>query len=114
MWIDGKMGANSFSVVRKLLERNYACMGVSCSQVRHLVPLSSDNLFPPKVGALLDETSGVYLSGVPCQDQDPGLSAGATAGIVIAVILVLLLVLGVFLFLKKRPNIRSESKFSLF
>merc|ERR1712083_1140430 len=91
MWIDGKMGADSFS-----LERNYACMGVSCSQV----------------GALLDEPSGVYLAGEPC--QDPGLSAGATAGIIIAVILVLLLVLGVFLFLKKRPNIRSESKFSLF
>merc|ERR1711936_1133701 len=96
MWIDGKMGVDSFSVVRKLLERNYTCMGISCSQV----------------GALLDEPSGVYLAGEPC--QDPGLSAGATAGIVIAVILALLLVLGVLLFLKKRPNIRSESKFSLF
>ena len=74
--------------------------------------MSSDDLIPPKVGALLDEPSGVYLAEEPC--QDPGLSAGATAGIVIAVILVLLLVLGVFLFLKKRPNIRSESKFSLF
>ena len=114
MWIDGKMEANSFSVVRKLLERNYACMGVSCNQVgqQYLVLVSSDNLSPPKVGALLDEPSGVYLAGEPC--QDPGLSAGATAGIVIAVVLVLLLVLGVFLFLKKRPHIRSESKFSLF
>ena len=74
--------------------------------------MSSNDLFPPKVGALLDEPSRVYLAGEPCQDQ--GLSAGATAGIVIAVILVLLLVLGVLLFMKKRPNIRSESKFSLF
>ena len=33
MWIDGKMEADSFSVVRKLLEKNYDCMRVSCSQV---------------------------------------------------------------------------------
>ena len=33
MWIDGKMESDSFMVVRKLLERNYACMGVTCSQV---------------------------------------------------------------------------------
>ena len=34
MWIDGKMEADSFTVVRELLERNFACMGVTCSQVR--------------------------------------------------------------------------------
>jgi len=96
MWIDGKMEADSFMVVKKLLERNYACMGVTCSQV----------------GALLDEASGEYLAGEPCQEA--GLSVGATVGIVVAVILLLLLLaLGVFTFLKKRPN-RSESKFSLF
>ena len=33
MWIDGKMEADSFKVVRQLLERNYVCMGVTCSQV---------------------------------------------------------------------------------
>ena len=66
----------------------------------------------PKVGALLDEASGEYLAGEPCQEA--GLSVGAAAGIVVAVILLLLLLaLGVFTFLKKRPN-RSESKFSLF
>merc|ERR1712107_105562 len=40
MWIDGTMESeDSFSTVKTLLERNYACMGVTCSQV----------------GALLDE-----------------------------------------------------------
>ena len=34
MWIDGEMEADSFTVVRELLERNFACMGVTCSQVR--------------------------------------------------------------------------------
>ena len=33
MWIDGKMEGDSFTVVRQLLERNYPCMGVTCSQV---------------------------------------------------------------------------------
>ena len=33
MWIDGKMEEDSFTVVRKLLEKNYACMGVTCGQV---------------------------------------------------------------------------------
>jgi len=97
MWIDGTMESeDSFSTVKTLLERNYACMGVTCSQV----------------GALLDEVSGEYLAGEPCAEG--GLSVGATVGIVIAVILVVvLLALGVVVFLKKRPN-RSESKFSLF
>jgi len=97
MWIDGTMESeDSFSTVKTLLERNYACMGVTCSQV----------------GALLDEASGEYLAGEPCAEG--GLSVGATVGIVIAVILVVvLLALGVVVFLKKRPN-RSESKFSLF
>jgi len=96
MWIDGKMEADSFTVVRQLLEKNYLCMGVTCSQV----------------GALLNEASGEYLAGEPCQEG--GLSVGATVGIVVAVILLLLLLaLGVLMFLKKRPN-RSESKFSLF
>merc|ERR1712203_342685 len=83
MWIDGKMEADSFTVVKKLLERNYACMVVTCSQV----------------GALLDEASGEYLAGEPCQEA--GLSFGASVGIVIAVLLVvLLLALGVFTFLR--------------
>ena len=33
MWIDGKMEVDSFTVVRQLLEKNYLCMGVTCSQV---------------------------------------------------------------------------------
>merc|ERR1712012_866989 len=97
MWIDGTMESkDSLTTVKTLLERNYACMGVTCSQV----------------GALLDEASGEYLAGEPCAED--GLSVGATVDIVIAVVLVIvLLALGVVAFLKKRPN-RSESKFSLF
>ena len=37
MWIDGKMEEDSFTVVRKLLEKNYACMGVTCGQVLKLL-----------------------------------------------------------------------------
>ena len=40
MWIDGTMESeDSFSTVKTLLERNYACMGVTCSQVLHCFPV---------------------------------------------------------------------------
>jgi len=92
-----KMESESFTMVREALERNYACMGVTCSQV----------------GALLDEATGKYLAGEPCKEA--ALSVGATVGIVIAVILVLLLLaLGVVAVLKKQNPNRSESKFALF
>jgi len=99
MWIDSpmKLDPEAFTVVREMLESNYACMGVTCSQV----------------GALVDEFTGEYIAGEPCKEAV--LSVGATVGIVVAVILVLLLLaLGVVTFLRKRnPNL-SESKFALF
>merc|ERR1711971_566290 len=47
-----KIESESFTMVREALERNYACMGVTCSQV----------------GALLDEATGEYLAGEPCKE----------------------------------------------
>jgi len=92
-----KLDPETFTVVREMLEKNYACMGVTCSQV----------------GALVDEATGEYLAGEPCKEA--ALSVGATVGIVVAVILVLLLLaLGVVTVLKKRNPNRSESKFALF
>merc|ERR1712192_155667 len=84
-------------MVRKMLEKNYACMGVTCSQV----------------GALVNEATGEYLAGEPCKEA--ALSVGATVGIAVAVIIVLLLLaLGAVAVLKKRNPNRSESKFALF
>merc|ERR1712181_65108 len=92
-----KLDPEAFTVVRQMLEKNYACMGITCSQV----------------GALVDEATGEDLAGEPCKEAV--LSVGATVGIVVAVIPVLLLLaLGVVTVLKKRNPNRSESKFALF
>jgi len=92
MWIDGSMESGSFNLVKESLERNYACLGITCSQV----------------GALTD--SGEYLAGSPCADG--GLSAASIAGIVILILVLILLAAGAGFWIKRRHN--AGSKFSLF
>lgn len=97
MWLDGSMQADSFPTVRAALERNYGCLGLDCTQV----------------GALLDESTGQYLTGPPCPPS-PSLSAGATAAIVIVIGLVILATAGAGWGVRRRRNPRTQSTFSLF
>merc|ERR1712080_262632 len=85
MWIDGTMNKGSFTVVKDALERNYACLGVTCSQV----------------GALTESNEE------PCSEG--GLSAGAIVGIVILILVIIALIAGGVFWMKRRRN--SGSKF---
>jgi len=85
MWIDGTMSKGSFSVVKCALERNYACLGVTSSQV----------------GALPEAKEE------PCTEG--GLAAGAIVGIVILILVIIVLVAGGVFWMKRRRN--SGSKF---
>jgi len=91
MWIDGTMAKGSFSVVKGALERNYACLGITCSQV----------------GALPESKEGSCTPCTPCTEG--GLSAGGIVGIVILILVIVVLVAGGVFWMKRRRN--SGSKF---
>jgi len=84
MWIDGTMSKGSFSVVKCALERNYACLGITSSQV----------------GALPESKEG------PCTEG--GLSGGAIVGIVVLILVIVVLVAGGVFWMKRRRNSGSK------
>ena len=71
MWIDGTMESeDSFSTVKTLLERNYACMGVTCSQVLHCIPVLKVRCFLLRLVLFWTRPLVSILQESPVQNKD--------------------------------------------
>jgi hypothetical protein len=95
--------AADFAAVKQAFERNYGCMGISCSDV----------------GGLYDETTSSYYSGTgPCAGESSSSSSSSssnsnavTIGVTVGVIAAIGLVLG-FCYYKNRKSTEIDTKFS--
>ena len=81
-----------FAAVKQAFEKNYNCMGISCSDV----------------GGLYDDATSLYLDGAgPCSSGESGMSTGAVIGLTVGLLFAFIFLLLAFFHLKRVHN-RAE------